>query len=818
MLPLSMSARSRASAAPTRARCARFRHRPALAVLLLGAVLPMLGAVLPALGAAHPATSDLPGFRAVTLSAQETGPATLTHADYRRAEAFLSWNVGTLTHRTSVSPNWLDDERFWYRLQVPGGHEFIRVNAGAGTRERAFDHARLASALSMATGEAYEALRLPFTSFEEVEAGRAIEVQAGRRLWRCDLADYRCEERTRPEAGPAGIASPDGRLVAFRRDDDLWVFNRDTGEETRLTEDGEERYGYATDSQGWRTSELPILLWSPDSRRIATFRLDERDVEEMHLVRTAEPRPEVRSWPYALPGDTIVPMLERVVIDVEARRVVELDTPPDHQRASSCCGLLRGQAWADVEWSTDGETLAFVSTSRDYSTVTLRIADPGTGAVRTVFEETLEPFFESSSGGRGVPNWRVLHDRGEFLWFSQRDGWGHLYRYDLETGAEVGRVTAGAWNVLDVLAVDEAAGQIVFTALGREEGRDPYLRHLYRIGLDGSGVRLLTPEEADHGVSLSPDARWVVDTWSTVDTAPVSALRRASDGEVVLPLEEGDISELEALGWRAPRPFTARARDGVTEVYGLLVLPSHFDPEKRYPIINAIYPGPQAGSVGTRSFATSRRGQAHALAELGFVVVLIDAMGNPERSRAFHTYYYGDMGDNGLPDQIAAMRDLARRHDWIDLDRVGIFGHSGGGFATAAALLRHPDFFHVGVAGAGNHDNRGYTYYWGEKWQGPLEENEDGDSYENQANHLLADRLEGKLLLTYGTMDANVHPNTTLLLIDALIRENKDFDVMVFPNRGHGYSNEPYNVRITWDYFVRHLMGKEPPAGFRFDR
>lgn len=750
------------------------------------------------------------------LAQAPDSPARLTAADYERAEAFLAQNLATRVFRGAVTPDWHGDTRFSYRVRIPGGHEFIRVDAERGTRERAFDHERLSAALSRATDESYEALQLPFTRFEEEDGPQVIRVQASGQSWRCDLRAYECAEAPVQPSGPsAGIPSPDGRLVAFRRDDNLWIFDRETGEEFALTTDGEDRYGYATDSQGWRRSNLPILTWSPDSRRIATFQQDDRGVEEMHLLRTAEPRPELVSWPYALPGDTIVPMLERVVLDVENRSVVRLDTPADHQRTSSCCGLGRGQEWGDTEWSRDGEVLAFVSTSRDYRTVTLRIADPETGQVRTVLEESHPVFFESHAGGRGTPNWRVLHDRGEVLWFSQRDGWGHLFRYDLATGEYLGRVTGGDWNVLDVLHVDEAGGTLLFTAIGREEGRDPYFRHLYRIGLDGRGLTLLTAEDADHTVHLSPDSRFVVSSHSTPDTPPVTVLRRVRDGAVVRELETADISELEALGWRAPEPFTARARDGVTPVYGLLIRPSNFDPEERYPIINAIYPGPQAGSVGTRSFSVSRRGQAHALAELGFIVVMIDSKGNAERSKAFHTAYYGDMADNGLPDQKSAMRELARRYDWIDLDRVGIFGHSGGGFATAAALLHHPDFFHVGVAGAGNHDNRGYTYYWGEKWQGLLEVTEDGDNYENQANHLFAENLRGRLLLTYGTMDANVHPNTTLLLIDALIAANKDFDVMVFPNRGHGYAGEPYNIRITWDYFVRHLLGKEPPAGYR---
>ncbi len=789
---------------------------PAGALALVFLLAPGFPALAPTGGVAAQAPHEVPagdpGPDGVVLS--EGTPEAVTAATYQRAERFLAQNAASRLFRADVNPVFTEGDRFWYRTRVPGGFEFVAVDPERGTRERAFDHERISAALSRATGGSHEALRLPFTSFERDGDGIVVQVSGDR--WRCELSGERCTILERPAAAPAGIPSPDGRWIAFRRDHDLWVHDRETGEARQLTTDGEALHGYGTDSQGWRQGELPILLWSPDSRMIATFRLDERGVEEMHLLRTAEPRPELRSWPYALPSDSIVPMVERVVVHLDGSRVVRLDTPPDHQRSSSCCGMARGQQWADVEWSADASALAFVSVSRDYRTATLRLADPETGSVRTVLSESHPIFFESHAGERGLPNWRLLAESGEFLWFSQRDGWGHLFLYDLETGQMKGRVTGGDWNVLDVLRVNASDRTLLFTAVGREAERDPYLAHLYRVRLDGTGLTLLTPEVANHEVTLTPSGAYFVDRASTFTEPPVTRLRRARDGSVVRVLEEADASELLELGWKAPIPFRAKARDGVTDVHGIYIVPSDFDPEKRYPVINAIYPGPQTGSVGTRSFSVSRRGQAHALAELGFIVVLIDAMGTPMRSKAFHTAYYGDMGDNGLPDHISAMRELAARVPGIDLDRVGIFGHSGGGFATAAALLRHPEFFHVGVAGAGNHDNAGYTFYWGEKYHGPFERFDDGShSFEVQANHLRAENLRGRLLLSYGTMDANVHPNTTLLLIDRLIAANRDFDVLVMPNRGHGYANEAYAVRRTWDYFVTHLLGRTPPREYR---
>ena len=417
-----------------------------------------------------------------------------------------------------------------------------------------------------------------------------------------------------------------------------------------------------------------------------------------------------------------------------------------------------------------------------------------------------------------MPNWRVLHEREQFIWFTKKAGWGHLYLHDLNTGEEIRQITEGDWNVMDVLHVDSDSGTLLFSAAGREADRDVYHTHLYRVNLDGSGIELLSSEPANHTLHVSPTGAYVTDTYSTYNTPPKSVVR-SSTGETVLGLEEADIRALtDSTAWQTPEHFTATARDGETELHGYLYKPSDFDPEQSYPIINSIYPGPQTGSMGTRSFSTSRRGQAHALAELGFIVVQVDALGTPLRSKDFHTAWYGDMADNGLPDQRAVMEQLADRHDWIDLDRVGIYGHSGGGFATAAALFDHPDFFHVGVAGAGNHDNRSYTYYWGEKYQGLLQDTEEGDTYTNQANQLRVEGLTGELMLSYGTIDDNVNPNMTKLVIEQLIEHNKDFDLVVMPNRDHGYANEPYILRRTWDYFVKHLLGETPPSEYAIER
>jgi dipeptidyl aminopeptidase/acylaminoacyl peptidase len=754
------------------------------------------------------------GAPALAQQRAEDTVRALTAAAYARAEQFMSYNTTPLVYGAGVRATWLPDDRFWYRSVTEKGSEFLIVDPARGTRTPAFDHVKLAAALSTAARSTYDAFNLPFTDFEFSPDRGAISFTSGRRRWICEVHDAaRCSEDVSPRNE---VVSPDGRLAAFIRNDNLWVRESGTGREKQLTRDGVKDYGYATDNAGWTKSDRPILLWSPDSKKIATFQQDQRTVGEMYLVDTRVGHPNLQAWKYPLPGDEVVAMIERVIIEVDGPRVVRLRVPPDQHRSTLCDHITcRGGGWADVEWSPDSSRLAFVSTSRDHKSEQLRVADAASGEVRNLLDETVETFFES---GNGRVNWRFLPASNEIVWFSERDNWGHLYLYEQEAGppyrARLKRqITTGEGNVTQLLKVDEKNRLLYFLGVGREKGRDPYFRHLYRVRFDGTHLELLTPEDADHDVTLSPSGRVFVDSYSRPDVAPVAVLRDA-DGKLLATIEKADISKLLAAGWQPPIPFTVKARDGATDLYGLMFKPTNFDAANKYPIVNHIYPGPQTGSVGSRSFSASR-GDAQALAELGFVVVEIDGMGTPWRSKKFHEAYYGDMGDNTLPDQVAGMKELAERHSWIDIDRAGIYGHSGGGYASAAAMFRYPDFFKVGVSQAGNHDNRVYEDDWAEKWQGLLERKPDGTTnYDSQANQNLAKNLKGKLLLAHGTLDSNVPPYSTLLVVDELIKANKDFDLIMFPNRGHGFGSEPYMLRRRWDYFVRHLLGAEPPQGY----
>jgi dipeptidyl-peptidase 4 len=746
----------------------------------------------------------------------------LTADDYARAEKFMPYHTGPLVLRAGVRPNWLPDGRFWYRITTEQGTEFILVNPATGTRGPAFDHVKLAAGLAAATGAKYGAYQLPFQQIGFAPEGKAISFNIERRRFTCDVQGQRCTAADIPggnrsngqQRGGFGAnamaTSPDGKRVVFIRDYNLWVRDLATGQEKQLTTDGVKDFGYATNNAGWTKSDAPVVAWSPDSKKIATFQHDGRGVGEMYLVNTQAGHPKLEAWKYPLPGDEKIFMIERVVIDVNAAKVVRLKMPADPHRSTLCDHIVCGGVWADVQWSADSQQLAFASTSRDHKEVKFRLANPVTGDVRDVLEEKVPTFFES---GNGRVNWRYLAASQEIIWFSQRDNWGQLYLYDAQTGKLKNQITTGEGNVTQLLRVDEQNRQLYFLGVGKERGRDPYFRHFYRIGFDGQGLKLLTPEDADHDIALTPSGRYFTDSYSKPDVPPVAVLRDA-EGKLVTTLEKADISRLLATGWQPPQPITVKARDGVTDLSGLLFKPTKLDPNKKYPIINNIYPGPQAGSVRGRSFS-AERGDQQALAELGFIVVQIDGMGTPWRSKKFHEAYFGDMGDNTLPDQITGMKQLAQKYGWIDLERAGIYGHSGGGYATAAALFRHPDFFKVGVSQAGNHDNRAYEDDWAEKWSGLLVRNQDGSSnYDSQANQNFAKHLKGKLLLAHGTMDNNVPPYNTLLVVNELIKANKDFDLIMFPNRGHGFGGEPYMVRRRWDYFVRHLLGVEPPKEY----
>ena len=748
----------------------------------------------------------------------------LTTKNYEHAESFMAYHTDQLVDHGLVSPNWMAGDQFWYRILVPRGSEFVLVNPARGTRSPAFDHQKLAAAISTATGVKTEAAMLPFQTFLYTADGKSITFLAGGKGWKCDLKSYMVTadnstaivSPNRPARfqRPMESVSPNGKLIAFIKSDNLWIRNAATKQETQLTTDGVKDYGYATDNAGWASSDRPILRWSPDSKKIATFKQDQRKVSDMYLVTTNVGKPTLKAWKYPLPGDKDIITIKRVIINVDQAKVIDLQVEADPHRATLSDDISSGgNGLDDVDWNEDGSQLAFVSTSRDHKEEKFRIADAVTGAVREVFEEKVATQFES---GQGAINWRYLHQSNEIIWYSERDNWGHLYLYDATTGKVKNQITKGDWVVTKLVKVDEKNRVLYFMADGAEPG-NPYFSHFYKIGFDGKHLTPLSPENGNHQITLSPSKDYFIDSYSTRAIAPVTVLRNL-DGKVIAKLEQTDVSRLVASGWHPPTPFSVKAHDGKTDIYGMMYTPTTLDASKKYPIINRIYPGPQGGSVGTWSF-TSSKGDNQSLAELGFIVVEIEGTSNPLRSKSYHDMNYGNIADNTLTDQIAGMRELAKRYPYIDLERVGIWGHSGGGFATAAAMFRYPDFFKVGISESGNHDNRNYEDDWGERYIGLLTTQPDGKSnYEAQANQNYAKNLKGKLMLAHGMMDNNVPPYNTMLVVEELIKANKSFDLVIFPNSAHGYGTySNYMTRRRWDYFVKNLLGAEPPYDYQMN-
>jgi dienelactone hydrolase len=760
-----------------------------------------------------------------TMTKQETvikevqeGPKNpVTTADYKRAEQMLWQNTYDKVYHSVSAPTWQSNDQLIYRTRTADGLQYLLADPTNGQKTPAFDHAKLATSLSDIMERDIMANQLSLSDISLSADGQTMTYRAyGNRL-QTNLSTYETQKLD-PEKKWAETLSPDGQWAAYIKDYNLWVRNTDTDERVQLTTDGQKDFGYATNNAGWIKSDRPVLLWSPDSKKIATFQHDGRGVGEMYLYNTQVGHSDLKKWKYPMPGDSLIFRVERVVIHVDENnpKVVRLNMDPDPHRSTITDHIADwGGKLLDAEWSDDSEQLAFVSSSRDHKVAQLRVADPNTGEVRDVLKEETDTYFES---GYSEVSWHVLENSNEVIWFSERSNWGHLYLYDLETGELKQQITSGNWRVLDVEYIDEANRTVYFTGAARKEG-NPYYHYLYKVNMDGSGLQNLTPEPMNHSITWSKSHDFFIDTYSTPTTPPISVIRDLA-GNTMMELEQADISALQDNGWVAPEQFTVKARDGKTDLYGLMYKPSTFDSTKSYPVLNYLYPGPQTGSVGSRSFRSSRADK-QALAELGFIVVEVDAMGTPGRSKSFHDAYYGNMGDNGLPDQVSMIRQLGSSHSWMDLDRIGIWGHSGGGYASTRGILEYPDFYKVAVSGAGNHDNRNYEDDWGEKWQGLLEPApnnnapespyKQGDTYDKQANELLAQNLKGHLLLAHGLMDTNVPPTNTLLMVEALQKADKDFDLMIFPNSSHGFGNSRYFMNMRWDYFVRHLKHQDPP-------
>lgn len=731
---------------------------------------------------------------------------TVTEEDYRRAESFLPNNVSEKVFNLSANPNWLDDNaHFWYRTNTRQGKEFFLVNMNEQTKSAAFDHQKVAEALSQTADENYEAYDLPFNFFRYVDGTDKISIDLSGQTHTIDLSDYSIDTVEQDRTNSPGSTSPDGQWYAYVKDSNIYIKNNQNNREFRLSKGGEKGYEFGI-SYSWGAlvneakEEDPAwnvnISWSPDSKKVFANKVDTRNAGRLHLLQSV-PDSGFRAIPYSyergLPGETDVTKYQPYVFDIARRKQNIIQEGPYDVLAN----------WSNWRWIKNGSKLYYVLRARGFNKTSILEADASTGRVRTVFEESSDTYIEPGN------YFRYLEDSDEFLWASERDGWNHLYLYDWKTGKVKTQVTKGDFVVKSVIEVDEENKKIYFLAGGREADRDPYFDHFYHINFDGTGLTLLTPEASDHSVWLSPDKKYFVNNYSRVNQAPITILRNAETGEKVMDLETADIENLLATGWTFPEPFTVKARDGVTDIYGVIYRPSNFSSSKSYPVIDGTYSGPQAVRT-PKNFFGGYRNSDQPLAELGFIVVTVDGLGTAQRSKAFHHFSYKNLGDIGSLDHIKAIKELASKYSYMDTERVGIYGHSAGGYDAARALFKHPDFYKVAVSSAGNHDHRVAKAWWPEQYMGFPE----GPEYDDQSNIKIAHQLEGKLLLVHGDMDNNVHPSETIRLADALMKANKDFDLLIIPNRAHGLSDHSYFVRKRWDYFVEHLMGVAPPKEY----
>jgi dipeptidyl aminopeptidase/acylaminoacyl peptidase len=786
------------------------------------------------------------------LHAPAAGPGA---DDYARAEKVLDYNLKGKVRNATVDPNWLADGRFWYRRDGAAGAEYVLIDPAKRSREPLFDPARLRAALAAAANAPVTEVALAPVSVRIENGALHARFVAGATTWSCDLSAYDCKTSTVAAADPLWLPSPDGERALLVREHNLWLRDLRSGGERQLTRDGEAHYGYGVlpdfalhavpRQQGkWKTPPMTVS-WSPDGKRVFGTRYDERKVKPYPMVAMAPDdgwRPKVYDIRLGLLGEADAARDEWYSIDVAAAKVRRIAIPAgwNHAIESDVLG-----------WSADGRRVyAPIARYDRPARMQLTEIDLDNGDTRALLEERSDTRIQLNDFLYSRPAVAVLGARKQIVWFSERDGWGHLYLYGLDDGRLVRRITSGPWLVRDVIGVDEKRGELLFTAGGREPG-DPYQRRLYRVSLDGGEPTLLTPEAADHAIEtgasailggppnapLSPDSAYVVDSYSTLDAAPRTVLRSTRDGAVAMELERADDSAVRAAGWVPPQRLKFTAADGRSEIWATAYFPPDYAKDKarpkQYPVIDAFYGGPQINNAPVDfvdAAATTNPISRSALARLGFVVITIDARGTPGRSQAFHDVSFGDFADPQIDDHVAAIEQLAQRFPGIDLGRVGVYGHSFGGYVSTRAMLHRPDFYKVAVSSAGPHNYQG-MYGGGvnglERLLAGLPDYGDGrrvqptpgavpNNYRPLDNAALADKLQGKLMLVIGDLDENALPAVTLQFSAALIRANKDFDLLYLPNQNHElFRNDAYYTRRMWDYFVEHLGGHKPPAGYK---
>lgn len=719
------------------------------------------------------------------------GAAQITKADYQRADTVMRNNK--LVYSPAVNASWIgESSEFWYLNHERGGDIYYLVDARNGKKRKAFDQEKLARVLSRESRKETTSAALGLTNVAFMDDKSGISFVYNGMRWEYLFKKNELKKLGEREVEPARywgkrtqrnnepVVSPDKQWEAFIKDHNLYIRPVGGEREIALSYDGNKELYYSS-----------AIQWSPDSRKLATVQVRDVQVRRIPLIQSSpdSQRQPILQWrDYAKPGD-VLPISLPVLFDVEKREQIALDAT---LYANQFSLYITG-------WRKDSRAFTFEFNQRGHQRYIVGEVNAETGAISHLVDEQAKTFIHY------YKNYRYdLNDGQEMIWSSERDGWRHLYLFD-NKGNVKRQITKGEWVVRAVDYVDEANRTVYFMASGFNKNEDPYNLHYCRIKIDGTGFEDLTPEAANHRITISKDRTWFVDVYSRPDLPPVSQLKKMADGSLVSVLEKADVADLVATGWQIPEVFSAKGRDGKTDIWGNIHRPSTFDPSKSYPVIEMIYAGPHDSHVNKDFYAYNHL--ISRLSELGFIVVSIDGMGTANRSKAFHDVCWKNLKDAGYPDRIAWIKAAAQKYPYMDTERVGVYGWSAGGQNAMAALLFFNDFYKVSVALCGCHDNRMDKMWWNEQWMGfPLDE-----SYSACSNVDNAHLLKGKLLLINGELDDNVDPASSLQVANALIKANKNFDQLYLPGRTHSLGG-PYEMRRMDDFFVRHLLNQEPPA------
>lgn len=728
------------------------------------------------------------------LGAAIKAPAQVTLTDYQRADSIMKLN--DLVYNQVNSANWIDSTSvFWYAVKTREGMAYTLVDAAKATRKPAFDVAKLVEQLNKQPGVKATAKSLQLQKLKFDQKANKFQFLFDKKYFTCNLKNYALvkdsvAKPTDPnpywnegfdELSNKPVTSPDSAWVAFIKNYNVYVRNKKDNKEIQLSFDGSAGDYYSS-----------YFSWSPDSKKLAVNKVRKN---EDHFIYFVESSPKTQLQPilqkrnYLKPGDAL-PIKRPSLFNIETLKQI----PVDAQAFENQYEL------SNPKWNETSSAFTFDFNQRGHQVFQVVEVDGTSGAVKVIIDERSKTFIDYS----GKYFRHDMDKRGEFIWASERDGWNHLYLYDTKTATVKNQITSGNWVVREVVKVDEKSNSIIFKASGRNADEDPYYIHYCKVNFDGSGLVDLTPEKMEHQATFSADYAYFADTYSTVQTPPVTVLRRTSDGKVIMELEKADISDVLAKGWIAPEPFVAKARDGKTDIWGNIYRPTNFDPKKKYPIIEYIYAGPHS-SFTQKSFKPCSYAWS-GLAELGFIIVQMDGMGTSNRGKAFQDICYKNLKDAGFPDRILWMKAAAEKYSFMDTTRVGLFGGSAGGQSTLAGLLFHPEFYKAGSSSCGCHDNRMDKIWWNEQWMGfPI-----GPEYAECSNVVNAPKLQGKLLLIVGEMDDNVDPASTMQVVNALINAKKDFELVVLPGTNHTLGGT-YGEQKRRDFFVKTFYNQATP-------